>query len=98
MPTLTQSETLKTGQRGPFEITKPKPAARAAALGITAWVEKRRAEITAEDRLLSTFVDLPMGYSLMYGIRFEGRDYECGNMPRDIGGVIRGIAIARGIA
>lgn len=95
--TLTQSEELKVGQRGQYQFQDSKLAAASASAGITAWIEKRKSDITADDRNLRQFVDISVGYKLVYGITFEGKDYDCGDMPRDLGRVIRGIRIAKGL-
>lgn len=100
MPTLTQSEQLKIGERG---IYVPKSGgkleARCIALGIICWLDKRAPEPETEsDRALRAFIDLGERYELVYGITYAGKDYDCGDMPRDIGGVVKGIAIERGVA
>lgn len=97
--TLTQSENLKIGERGVY-VPKSNGALerRCCALGIVCWLEKRAPKpMDASERTLREFVDMGERYELVYGITFEGKDYDCGDMPRDLGGVVKGIAIARRI-
>lgn len=98
-PTLTQSENLKIGQRGPY-IVKPGSVCdrRCKNLGIVTWVEKRRAPVTEADRNLRQFIDIPTGYNLVYGITYKGQDFDCGDMPRDISAVTRGVEFANKVA
>lgn len=97
--TLTQSETLRIGERGRFT---PKPGgvveSHCSKLGISLWVEKRKKEPTEFEKNLRTFIAIPMGYELVYGISYKGVDHVCGNAPRDLRGVVNGIAIASGVA
>jgi hypothetical protein len=93
--TLTQSENLKVGARGDYK-SGPEFTARCEAIGVSLWVEKRPAKPDAFTRNLRTFVSLPGDYKLVYGISFQGADYDCGDMPRDLGKVLRGIEIALG--
>lgn len=94
--TLTQSEHLKAGERGEY-ISQSEPFnRRIAMLGITCWVSKSRVLPSESDLALRPFISTP-NYRLEYGITFEGKDYGCGDMPRDLGKVVRGIAIAKGV-
>jgi len=93
--TLTQSESLKVGARGEYK-GGPEFTARCEAIGVSLWVEKRPAKPDAFTRNLRTFVSLSGDYKLVYGISFRGADYDCGDMPRDLGKVVRGIEIALG--
>lgn len=92
--TITQSESLRTGERGEYAPTTDTLATLIIRLGAKCWVEKRKATITDQDRALRAFIDVPLGYTLTYGITWRGKDYDCGDMPRDIGRVLRGIEIA----
>jgi hypothetical protein len=100
MPTLTQSETLRVGERGPFipdPVKFKKLITRAKVVGFTVWVEKRKTEITEADKTLRLFIDLPRGYKIVYGITWKGRDYEAGDSPRDLSVFTRGMTAALGI-
>lgn len=92
--TLTQSESLRIGERGEF-IGGPSFTERCNAVGVKCWVEKKKYRTDDCLRNLRTFISLPGDYKLVYGITYEGKDYECGDMPRDLGKVVRGIAIAK---
>jgi hypothetical protein len=91
---LTQSENLKIGERGVYVFRGPKTKSRAERLGITCWVQKTKAPITDSDKALREFIDIPVGYKLEYGINYKGREFVCGDCPRDLGSVIIGIEIA----
>ena len=94
MPTLTQSESLKIGERGPFISASEVFNIRIKKLGIVCWVEKRRKAPSGADKILREFIDIPTDYELIYGITYKGRDFDCGDFPRDLGKVIKGIEFA----
>lgn len=92
--TIERIEKAKFGTRGEYildEKSKCRPFAE--KLGITCWVEKRRSDVGA----LRGFIDLPTDYRNIYGITYNGKDHDCGDMPRDMGKVILGIAIANNL-
>lgn len=94
-PTLSlfQCENLRIGQRGIYQGSEPF-AQRCKKLGVSAWIEKRATQITQADKNLRTFINIPVGYDLVYGITYRGADFDCGDMPRDLGKVVKGIEIA----
>lgn len=91
--TFTQSEQLKIGERGEY-IPGPITAERAKRLDIKCWLDKRKAQPSESDKALREFVDLSYGYKLVYGITYKGKDFDCGDMPRDLNRIIQGIDIA----
>lgn len=93
---ITQSETLKIGQRGEY-IPKGITLSRCEKLNIKCWVEKRKHTPDEFEKNLRTFVDIPVDYRLVYGITWNGKDYDCGDVPRDMGYVIKGVAIANNL-
>lgn len=97
--TLTQAEGLRIGQRGQYlpSNTSGIFAARLMKHCITCWIDKRRKTPSESDKALREFIDLPYGYELIYGITYKGVDYDCGDIPRDLGRVVQGIDIASGI-
>jgi hypothetical protein len=92
--TLTQSENLKIGERGVYVFRGPNSKTRAERLGVTCWVQKTKTPITDSDKTLREFIDIPVGYKLEYGINYKGKEFVCGDCPRDLGSVIFGIEIA----
>ena len=84
---------MKIGQRGEYHVAPGISKRRCEKLGILCWYEKRKTEITSQDKALRQFIDIPVGYEAVYGITYKGKDYDCGSMPRDLGTVIKGIEI-----
>lgn len=97
MKTFNQFEKLEIGQRAEYISDQEWFNQRTASLGIKCWVEKRKKELTESDKALKKFIDLPMGYSLHFGITYNGNDFNCGDVPRDLSYVVRGIGIAQGL-
>lgn len=94
------SERLSIGERGAY-IPKAggKMEARCRLLKIKCWLEKRKPKpMDDSERTLRQFIDLGARYELVYGLTFKGVDYDCGDMLRDLGAVVRGIAIVHGLA
>jgi hypothetical protein len=71
-----------------------KSFARAKKLGVSCWKEKRTHEPDEAERNLMTFIDVNVCERYYYGITYKGKDYICGDLPRDIGTVLLGIEIA----
>lgn len=93
--TLEGMQRAKIGTREKYLLsTKAVCRPIADKLGIKCWVEKRRKEADEFEKNLRTFIDIPTGYITIYGITYKGADFDCGDMPRDLGKVIQGIGIA----
>jgi hypothetical protein len=84
--------------RDPYIPSKTtKSFARAEKLGVKCWKEKRTHEPDEAERNLRMFIDINVCERYYYGITYKGKDYICGDLPRDIGTVLLGIEIAESL-
>jgi hypothetical protein len=93
--TLTQSENLKPGEMGEYFFRSQHQEERRKRLKMRCWVRKVKTNPTESDKRLREFIDLPFGeYVLEYSISYKQHLYICGDCPRDMSNVIRGIEFA----
>lgn len=88
-------KTIRIISRTPYVLkTQTRTIARCKKYGISCWIEKREEEMTEEQKNMSQFIDINFSIHSYYGITYKGNDYICGELPRDLSGIVRGIEIA----
>ena len=88
---------LRVGEKVEYALG-PWMTALAKRVGVTQ-VWRSCVPETADEKAfrdnLAEFIDIGRGV-YVYSIEYKGKEHTCGNMPRDIGKVMRGMAIALG--